>query len=53
MLCSCVHIMFTKIDYMLSHKTRLSKFQKIKIKEFQTTLELNKPTGKYIEKGTK
>lgn len=36
---------------MLSHKTRLSKFQKIK--EFQTTLELNKPTAKYIEKGTK
>lgn len=40
-------------DYMLSHKTCLSKFQKIKIKEFQTTIGLNKPIAKYIEKGTK
>lgn len=38
---------------MLGHKTNLSKFQKIKVKEFQTTIELNKPTAKYIEKGIK
>lgn len=35
---------------MLGHKTSLSKFQKIK--EFQTTTELNKAIAKYIEKGS-
>lgn len=37
---------------MLGHKTSLSKFRKIKIKEFQTTTELNKAIAKYIEKGS-